>query len=408
MGSVSGIQAHSSASCANIDSIRALITDIGLLRTSDDPAGTFERSVNSPSVKLTVANARANRIGELGFDGFNGSLPNSPVSVESTKLVTTLVGRFELNIRVCDDEAFTDFLGSAEECDDLIDRVPENYAGPLAPVANVVSLEFRQPFDQGGAIVFEPTDLEDPIVLSLPTAGLDRLQENCSNFTRLTCGFFDTIAKQYSTEGCEVVAIDVVAGEVVCQCNHASDYAAWVAFQEDVRNVFLGSFAEITAFAVTVSSSLVVASLLVQVICLWSGWNTDRRNAKALEHYAVGILVLNRLLLRQKQRQFFANLKELTRSDDEGGSADAVGVFGQRMKVERNDGLCIKAFNAIRYEHSLFGLSRYDPHYSRTQRVSVFMAVVFGNLFVAALAFELKDSEIDDTSIGFIIGMIET
>ena len=382
----------------DISSLRDVVKDVGLVVTKDDIAGAFVRRVNSSAIQLAAATTAGNEIGSLSFGDVNVSIPADIGA--GTGEITTLLSQFNFNVRLCDD-ADVDLLAgivSVEECVGTLNASGTEQA-PVKPPENVISLEFRNSLAGGGEIAVEPTDLDEPIVLRLPLGNLDEDDSGiCSNFTLLSCGFYSESAGGFRTDGCNVTDVDVVAGTLECTCNHASDYAAWVAFQQDVVDVFTKPLSIVTLFAVLLSSGIMLGVFATYCLCFMWGNSKDRSNARALQKEAVGMMVLNQFLMRQRQRQFFANLKEAVKQ----------GKDPERVKppeeVERKPrSLCNRIITAVQYEHSLLGLARYDPHYTRIQRVSIFIAVVVGNLFVAALFFELKDSEVDDLSPEFVI-----
>ena len=398
--------APTGTTCTDVQNMRDVVTELGLIRSKDDFPGSFVRNIDAPAVRVVAANTRSNQVaGNYTVGNVTIILPANLSSDSST--VTTLLSQYDFNVRICDD-ADTDFLATVageDECEELNTNVPINFNGPLKPVDSVVSLEFRNTLGAGGGLAFEPTDLDSPIVLNIPLGNLgDEDDGLCSNFTKLSCGFYSQSANGFRTDGCSVTGVDYAQGTLECTCNHASDYAAWLAFEEDVRNVFSKPLTLVTLFGVLLSAGILGVVFATYFICLLLGHRRDRRTAKVLQKEAVGIMVLNNFLLRQRQRQFFENLRvAVERGKGESGEAP---VREQVEEEEGSPGLCARMCLALRYEHSLLGLVRYDPHYSSVQRVSVFIAVVMGNLFVAALAFELKDSEIDDLSPGFVVVVV--
>ena len=393
------------STCSDVANIRDVVTELGLIRAKDDFPGSFVRTIDSPSVHVLASNTRSNQAaGSYSIGNVTVNLPANLSSDSST--ITTLISQYDFNVRVCDD-ADTNFLGtvaSEDECDDLNTDVPINFDGPLQPVDNVVSIEFRNTLGNGGSTAFEPSNLDAPIVLNIPMGDLgDQDLGLCSNFTKLSCGFYSQSDSGFRTEGCSVTSVDYDARTLECTCNHASDYAAWLAFEEDVRNVFSKPLTIVTLFAVLLSSGVLGLIFVAYCLCLVWGDRRDRKTARVLQKEAVGIMVLNNFLLKQRQRQFFENLRVAV----EKGKGEREEVEEEAEEDgEESGGLCSRVCLALRYEHSLLGLVRFDPHYSRVQRVSVFIAVVVGNLFVAALAFELKDSEIDDLSPGFVVVVV--
>ena len=387
-----------SARCENIKAVREVVTDLGLVTTKDDEPGAFVHVVNSNFVRMAASVSSANSVGNITLGNVSVDVPSDIGG--GTRELTTVLLQFDFNVRVCDDLAvdLLDSIVDEEKCEDsLKDAVTA--LSPLRPPESVISLEFRTSLAGGGGIAVEPAGLEEPIVLRLPLGDLGAEPDGlCSNFTGLSCGFYNSSAAGFRSDGCSVAAVDFEKGYLLCACNHASDYAAWIAFQEDVINVFTKPISIMTLFAVVLSTAILCSVFLVYCLCFMWGNYKDKKTAQALQREAVGIMVLQRHLLKQRQRQFFSNLRVAMKS----GKASE-HITESPASKGKSTSLLRRTITAIQYEHSLLGLARYDPHYTRIQRVSIFAAVVMGNLFVAALFFELKDSEIDDLSPGFIV-----
>lgn len=388
---------ESDKDCTNIGALRDVVTELGLVATKDDEPDLFVRTVNSTAIRLVAATSSGDAGALLTVGDVDVTVPSNLGT--NTSEVTTVLSQFDFNIRLCDDPS-ADVLESIlnpDECEETLNNsAPEG--SPLKPPEFVVALEFRNTIANGGGIAVEPSDLEDPIVLRLP---LGRLEEDdngiCSNFTQLACGFYSSSSGGFRTDGCNVTDVDYDSQTLECTCNHASDYAAWVAFQDDVKAVFTAPITATTLFAILLCVGLMSGVFLTYCLCFLWGNHKDKRTAAVLQKEAVGMMVMNQHLMKQRQRQFFDNLREAVKN---GKSDNVVEAPAAKPKTES---LCRRMWLAIQYEHSLLGLTRFDPHYTRIQRVAVFAAVIMGNLFVSALFFELKDSEIDDLSPEFVI-----
>ena len=388
------------ARCNNIGSLRDVVKDVGLVVTKDDASGAFVRQVNATGIRLAAATTPGDEIGSLSFGDVTVNVPKD-IGAGSGDL-TTVLSQFDFNIRVCEDtdEDLLDKVTSEDKCIETLNVSKEGT--PIKPPENVISLEFRSTLANGGEIAVEPVDLDEPIVLTLPLGDLELDNRGlCSNFTALACGYYSEEDSGFRTAGCNVTNVDIAAGTLECTCNHASDYAAWVAFQQDVIDVFTKPLSVVTLLGIVLAAAIVASVFITYCLCSAWGNHRDQTSARALQKEAVGVMLLNRFLLRQRQRQFFLNLKEAVEAGKD------PNVVPAQPTTSKQTSFCKRMITAIRYEHSLLGLVRYDPHYTRIQRVSIFTAVVLGNLFIAALFFELKDSEIDDLSPGFVFRKLQ-
>lgn len=383
--------------CDDISSLKEIVTELGLVATKDDEPGAFVRTINSSAVRVAAVASTGDEGGYLTLGGVEVTLPSNLGTGAAE--ITTVFSQFDFNVRLCDDPS-ADLLKKIDKIDQCLDTlnnsVPEG--APLKPPDCIVSLEFRNSIADGGGIAVEPSGLDDPIVLRLPLGGLEAADEGiCSNFTALACGFYSATDGGFRTHGCNVTDVDYDSGTLECTCNHASDYAAWVAFQDDVNRVFTAPIQITSLFAVILCVGLMTGVFMTYCLCFMWGNHRDKRTAAALQKEAVGMMVLNQRLMKLRQRQFFYNLREAVKN---GKSDEHVEDPAEKPKKQS---LCRRLCLALQYEHSLLGLVRFDPHYTRIQRVSIFAAVIMGNLFVSALFFELKDSEIDDLSPEFVI-----
>ena len=262
--------------CADIKSLRDVVRGVGLLATKDDEPGVFVRSVRATSIQLVASTAAADEIGSLTFGNVGVSIPVD-IGADS-RTITTIMTKFDFNIRNCE-ESSVDLLDVVKVQDECIEALNGTTAAmaPIKPPDSVVSVEFRDPLDNGGGLAIEPANLENPIVLQLPLGNLENDNNGiCSAYTSIACGFYNESAGGFRTDGCNVTAVDVVSGTVECSCNHASDYAAWVAFEEDVVDVFTKPISALSVLGVILSSSLMISVFATYLMCL--AWGKPSRH----------------------------------------------------------------------------------------------------------------------------------
>ncbi|CAK9109237.1 Sperm receptor for egg jelly [Durusdinium trenchii] len=300
---------------------------------------------------------------------------------------------------------FTLLALDGEDCTDFEDAL--TYAGPISEITDVVSLNFFNTDDETQS--YDPSELDEDIVVTIPQNDLlvDGTVCGEDDFTEIVCGFFDHDIKEWSTRGCSVQSVST-EGTVVCQCNHASDYSTWRAFTADVRSTFSNPVTAVTAVALLFLGVLFPAMLLIWVFGVWWSNRRDKLDADSIQKGAIGVMFLRRIQMKAKQKQFFDNLREMVNEHKKVQDLESYKEVVKTGKLDRSlrfgRGFCLNFCMAIRFEHSLLGLSRFDPHYTRAQRVSVFVAIVMGNLLAASFFFELKTA--DDVTAYFLIGTV--
>jgi len=296
-----------------------------------------------------------------------------------------------------------------EDCSSFDDIETLTYAGPITEITDIVSLDL---FEDGNRDQrYDPTGLDETITIRIPRNPFLNISTGLcgeTNYTEIACGFFNETIGDWSTGGCQLAQNQSDPDFVICECTHMSDYATWQAFTEDVRNTFSNPITGVTFVAILVLAIMFPTLVGVWFLGMYWASKRDSVDAEEIQKGAIGMMYLRRLQNRAKQKQFFDNLKSMTKPVNELESYKALKSEAANGKKRRGNifgrNLCYNFYLALRYEHSVLGLVRFDPHYSRAQRVSVFLAIVVGNLLAAAIFFELKTAS--EVTAGFVLGTV--
>ena len=219
----------------------------------------------------------------------------------------------------------------------------------------------------------------------------------------------------WSISGCLVNSYTTTS--LVCSCSHASDFAAWEAF---VANLGGGEIGIIVTIAIVVVGILLPAIAIIYIIGMFWAIRRDRLDARDVHVGALLILTKNKLRMRAKQRRFFSLLREnakvpqplvvdvdKTKELEMRKHQTLLEIQNQRLSkafCTRLPAMIRRWFNAILYDHSLFGIyNRFDPYYTRAQRFTVLVAILCGNIFISAFAYDLKFA--NNVSWGFMIAV---
>jgi len=363
---------------------------LSVLRTTVGDAGAqaMELPAFDPDVAPTrfvfpagVLNDAAEAAGDVGLDD----------------LITVVAARFRVNV----DELVTPGALVVASGDVANLSYSPN-------VTEFVALEFQL----NGTRWLHPSDLAMPIEITNPFS-MDAPPGNqttafnaTANITlmhELQCGYWDLNALGWSSQGCFVANVTYgVNGSITCACNHASDYAAWQAFTDEISGVFT---TQVELTAVTTISLVLVCVLLPSLVGAWAAltWWGRRRDLKDADAIHLGIFVLltaNKIKLHQKQRRLFQALRQYQKTDQPVSKDEY-----EAPRLHRRLRSCTLFCKALYYESSLLGLAtRFDPYYERMQRVSILLGVLVGNLFIASFFYQLQVAS--DVSIGFLIGRI--
>lgn len=268
----------------------------------------------------------------------------------------------------------------------------------------------------GSSVVLDPSNLTAPINLTLPLP-VGYVLPDSSSGLELVCGAWDTSFGGWSDAGARVVAVDLVARTVTCSSTHASDFAAWNAFS---RNLGGGPVGIILAIAIVVVGVMCPLIVLAYIFSMVLAWRKDKKDADGVHAGALLLLTRNKLRLRAKQRKFFQLLRDnakepkplvVDRAKEQQLKEDRAALSSWLKEQNKSawdkvvPHIVLRWFRALWYDHSLVGVfTRFDPYYTRVQRVTVITAVVTGNLFIASFFFELKTAT--DLSFGFMFGVV--
>lgn len=334
---------------------------------------------------------------------FNGSEPSA---------IDLIAVSYGVNIR-CEsiyEVILIDSNGNEEQCN-LTEELVQ-YTGPVSEITDVVSLSFVSSTDSSQT--YDPTGLSKPIVMQLPRNNIldtDLCSTEVSNATEIVCGYYDPEQDEWSTAGCALSANQTdPENAVTCECSHASDYAVWQAFTQDVRNTFSNPITAVTSLALLVLGVFFPTMVFVWLIGMAWARRRDKLDAESIQKGVIGMMYLRRMQVRAQQRKFFDNMREMIHDEQHVTDLNSYKVFhgeGKSLFTGRplfNRSVCKNFFLAVVYEHSLIGLIKYDAHYSRTQRVSVFVAICMGNALAAAIFFELKSAS--DITFGFLVAAV--
>ncbi|KAH9260956.1 hypothetical protein BASA81_000652 [Batrachochytrium salamandrivorans] len=234
-------------------------------------------------------------------------------------------------------------------------------------VTEMTSIYFMS--SDNSQVLLDPFGLPEPINITMPLP-TGYVLPNTSNQEALACGAWNNSYDGWSNTGCFVASFN--ATTVTCSCTHASDYAAWNAF---LRNVGGGEVGVVNPIAITVVATLLPAILLVYLWILYWSARQDQRDATNVQSAAHGPTRVQQASIKSQAARF-RPLASLCRG--------------------------------VKYDHSVCGLYFwFDPYYTRTQRATVLVCILVGNLFVSALLFDLKVTSTDITT-EFMVAVVVT
>eukprot|EP00924_Labyrinthula_sp_SR-Ha-C_P010662 snap_masked-scaffold_49-processed-gene-0.11-mRNA-1 protein AED:1.00 eAED:1.00 QI:0/-1/0/0/-1/1/1/0/2154 len=291
-----------------------------------------------------------------------------------------------------------------------------NYQGPPTnTVRNILSLDFVQ-IENQRSVPLENLSTTQTIGINFSSAGFDAedmyfnydicrtendicgIQLNYSS-TRV-CGAFWEANEDWLQAGCFVETQD--EDSIQCRCNHATDYATWVAFRNDVAVFQIEQdFMDLSDTAkFIIFFFLPTVCLLFLFLFLWAK-TKDKQDLRRTKYYAVGSLLIHKTIQQKKKAIFFQ--RYLDQREDMNATLVRVKPFIKKETLSKLT-YFFAFFFALKNEHSLLGLSRFDPCYTRTERIAVFAGVVASSMFASALLFTLQCVE-SITNILFLVSV---
>lgn len=407
--------------CVVLEAARGSVEDLANLENSFVVQGAPQVEASSEKVLFSALRESLNGIGASSNQldlpsgtngngvqlpsGFFSSIQGDNGGVDGNTEVNIVVTQWNTLIR-CEDRSIQQF-----EC-------TENYTypGPREDgEGSIISLDFF-PFEAEVTDPLAVPALENALLItfdkpieSYAAEALDECKDvsefNLTSEDEFVCGFFDDVSGDFITDGC--VVADITEDKIVCSCLHATDFAAWTAFKHDVvftfsAQIILSELAEtilLTAFPIIAFFAL--------LLFFWAQ-REDQADSQKILRGALARVKLIRIMNQRSKAQFFDNfeqarLQEMMLNEDQ-SNAQLISIKNVKVEIEKSSRPnFFKLFLlALRYEHSLFGLYRYDQNFPRVQRVAVFFAVVIANFGAAALVFELR-SNVFQVSILFTV-----
>eukprot|EP00924_Labyrinthula_sp_SR-Ha-C_P002462 augustus_masked-scaffold_16-processed-gene-5.6-mRNA-1 protein AED:0.46 eAED:0.46 QI:0/-1/0/1/-1/1/1/0/1985 len=422
--------------CGAVISSKSLVADVALLSNSVSVPGGPNYNIQSSNVMFSTGIETA---GVLGSP--TGLQRMQPPNTATAAFFESGIGEVvsdQLQDSGQDISIYTVQWAKNVRCDRVLENIPDetcianfSYGGPVDGSITAIAATFQveihplirnspslsissdQPIIR--LVLQEQVDLQANYSMEFckGNSGKDScgiLQEN-----KNACGAYDEILGDWSQEGCEVVESPQVGeGFLFCRCSHLSSFSTWKAWRDDTGEIFEGIECE-SAVANSISTLIVTAFFLISVLMFFWAKTLDSGHSKTCLEVSTACLTLRRFILKRKQRLAIRMFKErannymnlntsLDRNRDidtvpeeafnEGGprKQEELEVPDKREKIRLT--VLLRNFkNALLYEHSLLSLSKYDPNYTRTQRMSVFLAVVWTELAVTTLFFVLLSAD---------------
>jgi len=413
------LQGAEQAYARSVQNLRASLNTLIATLMQGNAAGGPVQVAQGVTIEIAVAREERTLVGDqittLSLGDITVTLPSNVLDakyVKTTEDVGTVdvaLVRFRFNVRELVKEA---------KLPPGFDRDNINITGVLADnftVSEITTLLFLSSKDP--TILLDPSNLTVPINITIPLPAGYQLPNATATGLEPACGAWDTSFGGWSDSGAKVVAIDLEKGLVTCSSTHASDFAVWNAF---VANLGGGAVGIILLIAAVVVGIMVPVVLILYFLSMFWAWRKDKKDAEGVHTGALLLLTKNKLRLRAKQRKFF----QLLRDNAKAPQPLVVDlVKARQLRTERvamlkklekeNEGFVARHLpapllrwaKAFWYDHSFVGVfTRFDPYYTRTQRVTVVTCIVCGNLFIASFFFDLKTAK--DITFGFMFGVV--
>eukprot|EP00924_Labyrinthula_sp_SR-Ha-C_P016717 augustus_masked-scaffold_6-processed-gene-12.43-mRNA-1 protein AED:1.00 eAED:1.00 QI:0/-1/0/0/-1/1/1/0/2180 len=433
--------------CQFANNARDNLIRLSQAATVDSPIGMASYTRSSGSVTITSTKDTFSALGTSVTTLNSFRFPENFVShfVDKADTPSELT---QVDIVSIDWEGI-DFISQCQRTRDLVFRRNETtqdasaepdclreykYEGP--PLENVgtiktlefISLETNEKVDVSGldadqkiSVVFDYTQemqaeeefFSLDICASEDVCGVDLFYSG-----QRVCGAFSEENSDWLQDGCTLSASSVESGSSVeCVCTHATDYSTWVQFTNDIQVFEVGG----SNVEMTKAARFMLVVVFPCIFCFFAllfywAWKRDEEDLNKVKRAATATIILNRVVKKQKKRTFFE--RYYARRDGQGfkrrrrfprlnKAKQATGkllfflgcfIFFMSYKLIR------RFVVAMSFEHSLFGLRNFDPHYTRIERVAVFFSVVISTMFATAFFFRLQCAD-DLDSLIFIVAV---
>jgi hypothetical protein len=331
-----------SEACQVLTNLRNSIGDLASVKLFGAASGRVQDVLSVGGIRITVAREDTSSIGQPGEGVESLSLRVNETDSETNKRPTafrlppnllsnqTLDGRepptqvdivaiqWAFDVR-CDNDTNvfadayeTELPDSQKECA-LLDIDPE---APISSISGVSSLEFFDSDDVTDRL--SPSGLDDTILIEVPVSEEVLLNDaqycGGGNSTTIKCGYYDEeFGGGWTTNGCNVSEINYEELYVVCECNHASDYAAWQAFVEDADSTITAPFTNpiqtVTTLAILLLVVIIPCLVAVYAIMMFWAKRKDASQVDKVPRGALVLMVLNHTMMQSKQRRFFSLMK---------------------------------------------------------------------------------------------------
>eukprot|EP00924_Labyrinthula_sp_SR-Ha-C_P008315 snap_masked-scaffold_11-processed-gene-9.9-mRNA-1 protein AED:0.42 eAED:0.45 QI:0/0/0/1/1/1/2/0/2120 len=225
--------------------------------------------------------------------------------------------------------------------------------------------------------------------VSLPDTCADKSPCGILLEKETACGVYEKRINDWDSVGCEVVtSAKTSPGTVECRCSHLSNYASFYAFKKDLIQIGEPIVCE-SALAITRTTYAGNLYFLFGFCLIGWSFYDDKYDSQQVQKAAVARITLIRVLQRHQKRKLFRNFENrLNFVDSEGQRTSSTIIIDQPPK-NQTKALFLNFLKALRYEHSLFSIGKFDPNYSKLQRTAVFLTVILGNFAVSAVFFNL-------------------
>eukprot|EP00924_Labyrinthula_sp_SR-Ha-C_P008337 snap_masked-scaffold_11-processed-gene-9.36-mRNA-1 protein AED:1.00 eAED:1.00 QI:0/-1/0/0/-1/1/1/0/1896 len=372
------------------------------------PNGAAPYAANTATFQFLTVRERdreiglENRVPGLNFTSsansvlFGEALSSNADAIFGTKPqdVNIYAVNWNLDIR-CDRAIVPNF-------NDTCNPVP-TYTGPISGdkdyISNTLSVEILNRDSKLEKFSVTGVDGVISLVLDKHASSLEVfLPEECAEKSECgivlqketACGAYEDKLEDWVSSGCEAITDESTPpGTVLCICSHLSSYASWEAFKDDFTEIGAPIVCK-SELGVTRSRFCSSMYILLSFFLLGWGFYDDKHDSKQLQKAAVARISLIKILQKHKKKNFFEayerKLKQTSLASVENMQVTSeVSVTSKKyVKI-----FFINFLRSFKYEHSLLSMGKFDPNYSKFQRVAVFLTVVLANFALSAAFFNL-------------------